>query len=513
MSPPDQTPVIAFLARPETWPGSGLAPSTLQTHISLIFRVGPHVYKLKRALRLPYLDFSTPQKRYQACLKELELNRRTAPFLYLAVRQITTSPDGGLEFDGAGELVDAVLQMRRFDEHFLLAAMAERHELTPALMTQLARSIAGFHGRLSAQARNSGAQRFRDLLQLNSQSQVATVQALGNNRPAELNKALATELEKYAGLLDTRALAGKVRHCHGDMHLGNICVVDDQPTLFDCLEFNDEMATVDVLYDLAFLLMDLWRFQEPSLANWVMNRYLDEADEVDGLPLMPFFMALRAAIRAQVLATQLEQALSANDFETADRCKQQATQFLDLGFQLLEDRPPRLMAVGGLSGSGKSTVAGAVAHGVGRAPGARVLSSDRLRKQLFGVTAETQLPTNAYTPQVSEKVYKRQAEEAARVLKTGSAVIADAVFSKAEERHHIQVCAKAAGVPFVGVWLQAPPGQLLARVAARQGDPSDATQDVVQRQLASDPGAIDWHHVQSDGALKALVNTVMQLTI
>ncbi|WJJ94328.1 AAA family ATPase [Neopusillimonas aromaticivorans] len=500
--------VVAFLVREGVRAGEG-APDTVHTHISVIVRFNQVVYKVKRPVSFPYLDFSTPQKRYEACLKELALNRRTAPELYLGVRRITRGADGTLEFDGPGELVEAALQMRRFDDDGLLATMAQRGQLDANLMTRVAAAVAESHRQAPVWSGASGADRLRAVLALNQRSEAGSVEVLGSDLPQRLNRALAAELEHCSGLLDVRAANGRVRHCHGDLHLGNLCVYHDEPVLFDCLEFNDEMATIDVLYDLSFVLMDLWRFGQPALANWVMNRYLDLADEADGLPVMPFFMALRAAIRAQILATQAGQARGAGDDVRALACVGQAMTYLDLAFAFLKRRPPALLAIGGLSGSGKSTVAAAVAYAFGPVPGARVLSSDRLRKRLFSVVATTRLPPEAYASGVSEQVYAEQRRQSLQLLGSGVAVVADAVFSRPDEREKLAQCAATTAVPFVGVWLDVPPERLFERVAARQNDPSDATGDVVRRQLHADVGAMTWHRVLAEGSVDDVAQAVL----
>lgn len=502
--------VIAFLTAADTGAGSKHTPDIVQTHISVIVRFETRVYKLKRPVCFPYLDFSTPQKRYDACLKELELNCRTAPALYLAVRRITRTADGGLEFDGAGELVDAVLHMRRFDDDGLLATMAQRGQLDAGLMSRVAAAVAASHRQAPVLATAAGAGRLRAVLALNRESEAACVLALGTDLPQRLNQALAHALEQHAAVLDARAAKGKVRHCHGDLHLGNLCVYQGEPLLFDCLEFNDDMATIDVLYDLAFVLMDVWRFNQQALANWVMNRYLDLADEADGLPVMPFFMALRASIRAQILATQAGQARAEGDNGRATTCTAQAMAFLELALDFLKARPVGLLAIGGLSGSGKSTIAAAVAHAFGSVPGARVLSSDRLRKQFFSVSAQTRLPPEAYSSEVSGRVYAGQARQAQALLGLGVAVVADAVFSNPQGREAIEQCAVASAVPFAGIWLDVPADRLFERVASRQNDPSDATSDVVQRQLASDTGPLTWHRVSAAGTVDEVVGEVLQ---
>ncbi|NLD55274.1 MAG: AAA family ATPase, partial [Burkholderiaceae bacterium] len=306
---------------------------------------------------------------------------------------------------------------------------------------------------------------------------------------------------------------GRVRHCHGDLHLRNIVAIDGMPTLFDCLEFDDDMATIDVLYDLAFALMDLWHAGNQPLANLLLNRYLDQADEADGLPLLPLFMAMRATVRAHVTATQAlatpagPAVRHAGDGAAPERATlaRAACDYLALADRLLAPAPPCLVAVGGYSGSGKSTTAAAVAHAVGAPPGARVLSSDRLRKALHGVSPQTRLPPQAYRPEVSEQVYRAMAEQAAAVLASGHGVVADAVFDRAQDRARIGSVAEAAGVPFIGAWLEAPAAVLLDRVAKRHGDPSDADAAVVKRQLERDVGPLDWHRIDSGGDAPARV--------
>lgn len=506
----DQSEVIAFLIKS----GSGLTRTdqsdTLQTHISVIIRFADTVLKLKRPVCFPYLDFSSPEKRYQACLKELALNRRTSPVLYLGVLRITRASDGGLEFDGPGPLVDAVLRMRRFEDQALLATMAQQGRLDTSLMTRVAMAVADSHQHAPVAQIDNGAERFRTILALNRHSEAVSAQVLGSDLPRQLNLLLAATIEQHTDVLNARALAGKVRHCHGDLHLGNLCLYQGEPLLFDCLEFNDEMATIDVLYDLAFVLMDLWQFKLPALSNWVMNRYLDLVDEKDGLPLMPFFMALRAAIRGQVMATQAAQALAAGDDQRAARCTGQSMDFFRLGLQLLEPRPVVLVAVGGLSGSGKSTVASVIAHHFGPVPGARVVSSDRLRKTQFSVSPLTRLPPQAYAADVSARVYAEQRHQTSQLLGSGVAVVADAVFSKPEGRDAIAACAADAGVPFAGIWLDVPARRLLERVAARVNDPSDADGAVVQRQLQNDVGPMNWHRVSGEGTPAEVAEAVLR---
>jgi predicted kinase len=313
-------------------------------------------------------------------------------------------------------------------------------------------------------------------------------------------------LARHADLLDRREQAGKVRRCHGDLHLRNICLLDGEPCLFDCIEFNDRIATVDVLYDLAFLLMDLWHRGFPELANLVANRYLDETDNEDGFVLLPFLMAVRAAVRANVTATQIEESA-----DPSPALRAAARAYFDLAVELLKDHSPRLIAIGGLSGSGKTTVAEALAAHVGAAPGARIVESDRIRKALHGVPPETRLPDKAYRPEVSEQVYREMAWRARLVLGEGAAVVADAVFDRAPDRARIEQAAKDPHAPFLGIWLDVSPEVLWRRVDQRRGGPSDATVDILSRQLQRDVGEITWHRLDAARGKAEIVADILSL--
>ena len=489
----NQAEVKAFLADPATY-GREDAVARIDTHISHLFLIGSLVFKLKRAVRLPYLDFSTPVRRLAACKTELRLNRRTAPEIYLKVCRITAGARGP-EFDGAGALLDAVVEMRRFDQEALFDSMAQRGALTPAHLDSLAREIAVFHAMAPVDVSADGAGNIAAVLKINAagfrQSDI-----FSEDEISRLDAAFESALQGHAARLNQRAKAGEIRRCHGDLHLRNICLYHGQVRLFDCLEFNEALATVDVLYDMAFLAMDLWHRGLRQEASQVVNRYCDTSGQEDGFVLMPFFMALRAAVRTHVTATQAATAAS-------DRAglTEEARAYFDLAERLLGRAPARLVAVGGLSGSGKSTLAAALAPHLGVAPGARVLSSDRIRKAMFDVPPDEPLPPEAYSTEVSARVYADIARRAERLLADGVSVIADAVHDRAGDRARIAAVAQAAHVPFDGVWLSAPPAQLRARLHTRDPGASDADTEVLARQLARAPTAMDWHSVSTSGSL------------
>ena len=495
-----QREVVAFLRDPSSYPPGAGPVEVIETHASLVFLAGGYAYKLKRAVRYPYLDFSTAALRLAACSAELHLNRRTAPQLYLEVRAISRGPGGkpvwGRPEDSpAGEPLDFVVVMRRFAQRDLLVNIAAADRLSAPLMRALAAHIAAFHATAETRPDGGGSVAMSRVAKTNlgvlRDCRSAGFAAAQIDRIAAATR---SELARIGDRLDARRAEGKVRRCHGDLHLRNICLVDGRPLLFDCVEFSEELASIDVLYDLAFLLMDLGHRGHQPLANLVFNRYLDLTEEDDGLSLMPLFLSLRAVIRAHVDATMAEHGWGAGDGATVYA---EARRYLDEAEAALMPHPARLVAVGGLSGSGKSTLAAALAAELGGPPGARVLRSDVLRKLRFGAEPEDPLPPEAYSAKVNAQVYRDLCGRAAIALRAGCSVVIDAVALRANERDAFAAVAETAGVPFTGLWLEAPAAAMQARLDARQGDASDASAAVLQRQLAIDPGPLDWHRIDA----------------
>ncbi|HEX3954947.1 MAG TPA: AAA family ATPase [Stellaceae bacterium] len=498
-----QRDVIAFLHDPASYPPDTGPIKIVETHISLVFMVGTSAYKLKRAVKYPYLDFSTLEQRLAGCTAELKLNRRTAPQLYLEVRAISRRADGSLAWGRQGEVLDFVVVMRRFDDNALLETVAASGGLSAPLMLALATHIAAFHDKAETSRERGGAAAMADLVEANLARLRERADA-GFPVPQieRIETGLRRELRRAGAMLDERREAGKVRRGHGDLHLRNICLLDGQPVLFDAIEFSEDLGTIDVLYDLAFLLMDLNHRGHGDFANLVLNRYLDLTEEDEGLAAMPLFMSLRAVIRAHVTATMAEHGWGTGDAETA---RAEARRYLDDAEMLLCRAPARLLAVGGLSGAGKSTLAVRLAPDLGVGCGARVLRSDVLRKLRFGTEPESPLPPEAYTEEVTARVYADLCARAAMVLQAGSSAIIDAVALLPAERRAFAAVAADAGVPFTGLWLAAPEQTMRSRIAARRGDASDASAEVLARQLDEDPGELDWLRLDAGGSQDALL--------
>ncbi len=495
----EQSATIAFITS-ELFREAGAPVSGKQTHVSMIFLAGDLVFKLKRAVAFPYLDFSTPQLREKACRAELALNSRAAPGLYLGVRKITREQNG-LAFEGAGPLVDCVVVMRRFEEEDLFDVMARENRLLPRHIEALAETLARFHASAARFPEAEGAAAMSHLLDLNEIS-LARSSIFPAEDVARLNEKFRVELRRIAGLLDARASVGFVRLCHGDLYLRNICLFQGQPTLFDCIEFDARLAQIDVLYDVAFTLMDLWLCGRRDLANLLFNRYVsafsrtlpDLAAKVrDGYAALPFFMALRAAIRAHIAASQAHSGDAGGDAAH----KMEAQAYFGLAADLLAPRGKMLVAIGGLSGSGKSTLTAALASEIGPPPGARTLNSDRTRKAMHKIRPNDPLPPEAYELGITAAVYLRLLSRSMDALSQGAAVIVDAVYSTEEERASIAKLARDLDVPFVGLWLEADVEILRQRVRERPKGPSDANVFVLEAQLKRDPGRIDWIRINS----------------
>jgi uncharacterized protein len=487
-----QRDVVTFLSDPSSYGSDVDRVDVIDTHISKVFLAGDYAYKLKRAVKLPYLDFSNEALRRAACAAEVSLNRRTAPELYLEARALSVTESGGIAWGDKGRIVDWVVVMRRFAQDCLLDSMAAKGMLGADLLRDVIDHIAWFHARAEVLSHRGGSEAVGWIEKTNVE---CLKQSAGNIFRREdiddLHRRSLQRLARVAELLDARRAAGKVRRCHGDLHLRNICLFNGNPVLFDCIEFSDELAVIDVLYDIAFLLMDLAHRGLQDLANQAFNRYLDLTTEDDGLAALPLFMSLRAAVRAHVTATAAK-AVGPGDF---DKRICEGRSYLDFARRVLEPQPVRLIAIGGMSGTGKSTLAQALAPAMGMLPGARVLRSDVIRKRCRGVMPEHRLPADAYTSQVSERVYTALRDRARVALEAGYSVIIDAVSLREDERTAFAGVAANANVPFCGIWLDAAAATMGSRLAARRNDASDAGPEVLRQQLEVGPGRVHWTRV------------------
>jgi aminoglycoside phosphotransferase family enzyme/predicted kinase len=506
-----QADVIAFLSDPASHASRPASVDIVETHGAIVFLAGDEALKIKRAIALAYLDFSTLEKREAVCRHEFAINQPNAPEIYRSVVAITRAPGGQLAIGGDGTPVEWAVRMARFGQEHVLSHVAGTAGIDDRLAADLAAMLLAAHGVAGIHTVSGGAERLGRIIgSVGTGLATSSSSVEGASAHCQRFRALAdTAFARSAAVLDRRARAGLVRRCHGDLHLGNIVIWNGRPTLFDALEFDEDLATIDLLYDLAFLVMDLDRRGQRRAAQIVLDRYLSGSGrdiDLEGLSALPLFLGLRAAIRALVGFDRSHS--QSGEHRSATEAHALATLGLALGY--LGPTPPRLVAVAGLSGTGKTTLAAGLAPGLAPAPGAVHLRSDVVRKQLVGVAPLERLPPAAYTPEAAQRVYAELIRRGRLALEAGHSVIVDAVFRRPEERAMPETLAAELNVPFDGIWLEAAPDTLKTRVRRRTGDASDATPEVVERQLASETGPISWHRLPATGDADAVLQSARQ---
>ncbi len=487
----ESAPLIAALRSPACYTHPVKHIEVLETHISWVILTGEHAYKIKKPVNLGFLDFSTLEERRRCCVEELRLNRQFAPALYEAVVKITGSPDDP-RIGGDGAAIEYAVKMREFPQSALASRLLTGGAITDAQIDALGLRIAEFHAGAGVSARGSpyGTPEAvinpvrENLIQLKRLLPETADQA----RLHELHIWIEREYDALRTKFTARQAEGRVRACHGDLHLGNIVMLDGQLTPFDCIEFNPALRWIDVMNETAFLVMDLTDRGRTDFAYRFLNAYLEATGDYAGLEILPFYLVYRAMVRAKVHGLRAMQDgvaaaertrlldVSRSYVELAQRC----------AYDMRGERPAFIL-MHGVSGSGKSAAARALAGRIG----AIRLRSDIERKRLNGLAplmpSGSKLASGIYTPDLTLATYGRLLDLARMAVKAGHAVIIDAAFLKRWQRDLFRRTAQASGIPFVIVNVTAPEPMLRARIAARAaagGDPSEASQAVLTRQLA-----------------------------
>lgn len=485
----------AFL-RGETWGFPQASVEHIETHAAHVFLVDGLAFKIKKDVKLPYLDFSSVGKRRAVLEHELEINRPFAPAIYRSVDEVRGEP---------------VLVMNRFPATALLSWQIGQRDIGRDLAIRLADMLAHAHG-VAPPRDVPGVEIMTGLGAQLSGAFTDSPDIFAPAETLEFHAHYAAALRQHRHLLNSRSAAGLVRRCHGDLHCGNIAVLDDGPVLFDAIEFSEKIATIDVLYDLAFLLMDLLRHGQHAAANTVLNRYfhMRRADEdLSGLALLPLFLSTRSGVRALVTADLVHE----QPVTGSAKPRGIALDYFRASLAYLKPEKPRLVCVGGLSGTGKTTLAAAIAPDLKPAPGALHVRTDVERKLLAGVAETDRLPSSGYTPAASAQVYHAVLQRAGAALAAGHSVIVDAVFASEAERHDAEQLAAQNNAAFHGIWLEAPPGVMKQRVTARRDDASDADHTVVERQLSYDLGRITWPRIDASGEIGATCDAVRRTVL
>jgi aminoglycoside phosphotransferase family enzyme/predicted kinase len=491
-----QAAVLTFL-------GSRKNPvKRIDTHASIVFLEPDRVLKIKRAIRLPFLDYSTLTKRKRACEAELAVNKYYAPELYRRIVPITRG-DNGIEVDGGGVPIEWAVEMARFDETQTLDHLSAAGGLAPELADQLADVLLASHQGAEVSDGSAWLASIPAIIDRNTQK-FRHQKILAADAVDRLHVLSHQQNASHRDLLRRRAAGGMVRRCHGDAHLGNIVLIDAKPVLFDAIEFDPAIATVDLLYDLAFPMMDLAHFGQRTPTNRLFNRYFQRTwrDNGDALRLLPLFQSIRAAVRSHVLFTKHEQ--SADDASIAAEAKA----YFDLALQLITPTDPSFVVIGGRSGTGKTVLARSLSGLVEPSPGAVLLRSDVIRKELFGVDEFAPLPKAAYGPEVAKRVYQAMTDRARVILDQGCSVVLDAAFLNPSDRDAVSHAAHEIGARFRPFFLTADPAIRVSRIATRQHDASDATADVATLQENIDIGPLDWPIIDASGSAEQTLRLV-----
>jgi uncharacterized protein len=482
-APDDQRRLVAALGLP-----------IVETHISYVLLGGEYAYKVKKAVNLEFLDFTTLEKRRFYCEEELRLNRRLAPSIYLDVVPITGSPGNNVApiFDGKGSPLEYAVKMRQFDQDGLLSRVLARDELTSERVDEIAAEVASFHGRTARAAADLPYGRSEQVIAPARQNFSQMVDVVSDPNDGAILEQLRTWTDAEANRcrqgFEARNRDGYVRECHGDLHLGNIALISGRVTLFDCIEFNPSMRWIDVMSDVAFLVMDLRDRKRPDLAARFLNAYLELTGDYAGLAVLRFYVTYRALVRAKIAILRLAQTTSGDDRQ---RLIAEYRGYLALAVAATGRPHPVLLITHGVTGSGKTTRAQAVVDSMG----AIRIRSDVERKRLQGLQALARTSSapgeGLYTSDRDRQTYDRLAELARTVVAAGYTAIVDAAFLQRWQRDLLKDVAVDLNVPFTIADCSAPEPVLRERVMRRieRGrDASEATIDVLEHQLAhADP--------------------------
>lgn len=489
------------------------AVQTITTHCAKIYLINEFAIKVKLSVNYSYINTVNLDDRKTLLLRELELNKPHLPNIYLEVAAIVIDADGCFQFRfrneklSEDEVVEWCLIMRRFAEETVLDNIARKGRLTKEISKELGKSIAAYHNSSAVHIVTDGDTRIHEVLQeldLEFEKLAAIFPAVDLT---QFRKKGAHEYELVENLLCERGKNGYIRRCHGDLHLRNILLDDGTPVPFDALEFNERFAIIDVLYDLAFLLMDLDHRELRVQQNAVLNEYMlhATAEGVHGLKLLPLFMFCRAGIKAMTSAQSLLVAQQKNHHGFNE-----SKAYLRSALNCIRQRKPVTIAIGGFSGSGKSTIAIELAHMVCNAPGALLIRSDSERKSEFQVPEKTNLGKSHYTAANTQRVYSRLFEKATAAITAKYPVIVDATFMRQEQRIEIEKIAKEGGSEFHGFWLMAPVSTLRNRIEKRQSDASDADVSVLEKQLVLNKGYMDWCAIDTSSTVQSSVKNILE---
>ena len=479
-------PIIQQMLNPAFYPHAVSDPiQLLQTHISYVLLTGEFAYKVKKPMDFGFLDFTTLDKRKFYIQEELRLNQRGAAELYLEALPITES-NGSFHLGGAGEAVEYALKMRQFPQETLLTELFDRGELTPELVVRLAKTIAEFHGRLTTNDRIRGFGSVAGVRAAFDENYAQTEGFIGGPQTQTQFDETQALTDKFfaeqADLLAQRVQGNFVRECHGDLHLGNICYWNDRFYLFDCIEFNEPFRFVDVMYDIAYIVMDLQVRGRSDLGALFLNTYIEQTGDYEGLQVLPLYVSRQSYVRAKVTSFMLGDPNISQ--QKKDEATETAAKYYRLAWECLQPRTGCLSITCGISGSGKSTVAQAIAQ----QQNAIHIRSDAVRKHLAGIDlyekgSSGEFGGGIYTPEMTQKTYAHLLELGVLLAKIGYPVILDAKYDKQVLRQALIDAAEEHQLSLQIISCEAPLETIRQWLGDRTGDIADATADLLEKQI------------------------------
>lgn len=489
-----QQTLILSLRNPSVFPHSTEQYQLIETHISWVVLCGDYAYKIKKSLDLGFLDFTTLEKRKFYCGEELRLNSRLAPELYLEVVAITGTAEKP-QLGGAGPAIEYAVKMKRFSQQQLLGDMVAQERLQQSHIDQLAAQVASFHLAIPAASQTSDYGR-PEQVRAPVKENFAQIRELTDHRQ---HLEWVTQLEgwaerEYSRLYDqfeSRKQRGFVRECHGDMHLGNMALIENAPVIFDGIEFNPDLYWTDVMSEVAFLFMDLEDHDKRDYAFRFLNEYLSLTGDYSGLQVLRYYLAYRATVRAKIAIIRLSQSTE-NDQQ--DLARNEFERYIQLAVGYTKPQAPFLLITHGLSGSGKSTLSAPLAEHLG----AIRIRSDRERQRLLGkgkrAGEAAKIDVGVYSADATSRTYTVLEQLAGETLESGYSVIVDATFLSRSQREPFRTMAAHVGAPLRVLHFHADPALLRQRIASRQRegrDISEADVSVLEHQLTNYVGLDD----------------------
>lgn len=502
----DQSDIIKALSTPAIYGKNVKKVTKMESHIALIFLAGDMVYKLKRAVIYPTVDFSSPEKRKLACIAEMKRSTVYAPHLIIGIKPIRRLKNGKIRIGGhLGQEVDTVIVERRIPQKHLLDFLLPSPSFDRFETMDLAEQLAELHTKAKTFRSKWGVSAIRSLI-LNIETTLGYFPEIFN--PVKVNSlthASLDMLKQHERLITFRQKTGRVKKCHGDLSLSNIAYDKKRFLFFSPIEYNENLDCIDTLYDLAYVTMDLEMKGLRRLSNILFNHYMSYMNDIEGFPLFPLYQSLRASFRATVYAKRT--ALLSG--EEKRKATLHAKEYFALARRFMADFKPILIACGGLSGSGKSRIAREIGGVMAPAPGAVILRDDVIKKQITGLAPHQRFNKTLDTPAFEKIVYDVLRQQATTALRTGACVIVDALFNDAVQRKGIEKLAQKMGIPFLGLWMDAPLNVRTMRVKRRKRNPSDIRkEDELESQLNLKTGKISWKIVDTSGTKEETMKKV-----